>query len=130
MTVGVVSNHGNWFTTESQNKEIRVLARSYDWLLFLSDHGLAHFVDDVVLSGKYENIKKAFLKSYAKGKTHNQFTKTRMDLEAHRELELYFSSNSTEAEGWFSVIAPAGSGLDALRNQIDTLRTKTGAGVS
>ncbi|GEM_PF-5863407 len=26
MTVGVVSNHGNWFTTENHNKELKVLA--------------------------------------------------------------------------------------------------------
>ena len=130
LTVGVVSNHGNWFTVENQNKEMKVLARSYDWLLFLSDHGLAHFVDDVVLSGKYENIKKAFLKSYAKGKTYNQFTKTRMNLEAHRELKSYFSSNATEAEKWFSVIAPAGSSLDTLRSQIDALRTRAGVDAS
>ena len=130
LTVGVVSNHGNWFTAERQNKEMKVLAQSYDWLLFLSDHGLARFVDDVVLSGRHKNIKRAFLKSYAEGKTRNQFTKTRMGLEAHRELESYFSSNAAEAEKWFSVIAPAGCGLDALRNQIDALRTKTGAGVS
>lgn len=37
LTVGVVSNHGNWFTDEDHNKELRVLAQSYDWLLFLTD---------------------------------------------------------------------------------------------
>jgi hypothetical protein len=35
LTVGVVSNHGNWFTSENPNKELKVLAQSYDWLLFL-----------------------------------------------------------------------------------------------
>ncbi|MFZ4779301.1 MAG: hypothetical protein ACOYM3_28385 [Terrimicrobiaceae bacterium] len=34
LTVGVVSNHGNWFTSENHNKELKVLAQSYDWLLF------------------------------------------------------------------------------------------------
>ena len=124
LTVGVVSNHGNWFTSESQNKEMKVLTRSYDWLLFLTDHGLTDFVDDVVLSGKYKDTKVAFLKSYAKEKTHNQFTKTRMNLQAHRELESYFSDNMDSVEKWFSVIAPPGRNLKDLRSQIDALRIK------
>jgi len=37
LTVGIVSNHGNWFTSNEHNKELRVLAQSYDWLLFLKD---------------------------------------------------------------------------------------------
>ncbi len=40
LTVGVVSNHGNWFTSDNQNKELKVLAQSYDWLLFLTHKGL------------------------------------------------------------------------------------------
>lgn len=36
LTVGVVSNHGNWFTSSNPNKELRILAQSYDWLLFLT----------------------------------------------------------------------------------------------
>jgi hypothetical protein len=30
LTVGVVRNHGNWFTAATQNKEMKVLAQSYD----------------------------------------------------------------------------------------------------
>ncbi len=41
LTVGIVSNHGNWFTAENQNKEMKVLAQSYDWLLFLTDAGVS-----------------------------------------------------------------------------------------
>lgn len=37
LTVGIVSNHGNWFTSKDHNKELKVLAQSYDWLLFLTD---------------------------------------------------------------------------------------------
>ena len=29
LTVGVVSNHGNWFTSDNHNKELRVLASAY-----------------------------------------------------------------------------------------------------
>ena len=126
LTVGVVSNHGNWFTAGSQNKEIKVLARSYDWLLFLTDHGLTDFVENVVLSGEYKNTKMAFLKSYAKEKAYNQFTKTRINLQAHRELESYFLNNVKSIEKWFNVIAPLGHSLSDLRNQIDALRIKAG----
>jgi hypothetical protein len=45
LTIGVVSNHGNWFTAENQNKELRVLSHSYDWLLFLTDAGLSQFIE-------------------------------------------------------------------------------------
>ncbi len=44
LSIGVVSNHGNWFTAENKNKEMKVLANSYDWLLFLTDAGLSEFV--------------------------------------------------------------------------------------
>lgn len=30
LSIGVVSNHGNWFTSGNQNKEMKVLAQSYD----------------------------------------------------------------------------------------------------
>jgi len=38
--VGVVSNHGNWFIAEDHNKELKVLAQSYDWLLFFRTRDL------------------------------------------------------------------------------------------
>lgn len=50
LTIGVVSNHGNWFSSKDHNKELRVLAQSYDWLLFLTDNGLARFVEDLLLN--------------------------------------------------------------------------------
>jgi hypothetical protein len=49
LTVGVVSNHGNWFTSDDHNKELRVLAQSYDWLLFLTDAGLSAFVESLLV---------------------------------------------------------------------------------
>lgn len=49
LTVGVVSNHGNWFTSDNHNKELKVLAQSYDWLLFLTDAGLSQFIDQLLL---------------------------------------------------------------------------------
>ena len=44
LSIGVVSNHGNWFTSNNKNKEMKVLANAYDWLLFLTDAGLAKCV--------------------------------------------------------------------------------------
>ncbi len=67
MTVGVVSNHGNWFTSDNPNKEMKVLAQSYDWLLFLTDGGLVEFVNDVISTTdpKMQPAREAFAASYA-----------------------------------------------------------------
>ena len=61
-----MSNHGNWFTAKNHNKELKVLAQSYDWLLFLTDKGLAQFIDELILNPKQEYIKiqEAFRNSY------------------------------------------------------------------
>ena len=50
MTVGVISNHGNWFTSKNQNKEMMVLSQSYDWLIFLTDKGLTEFMEDTIFN--------------------------------------------------------------------------------
>lgn len=130
MTVGVVSNHGNWFTSDRQNKEMVVLAQSYDWLLFLTDHGLANFVNGVVLSDRYPDVKTAFLESYSKEKKRNQFTKVKMNLQAHRVLASYFITNMHDVEKWFNVITPHGGSLGGLRKQIGVLRAKLEAGAA
>lgn len=77
LTVGVVSNHGNWFTSENHNKELKVLAQSYDWLLFLTDAGIAQFIDELLFHPAEElaAAKKSFLASYTGEKGVNQFTK-------------------------------------------------------
>ena len=49
LSIGVVSNHGNWFTDNDRNKELEVLAASYDWLVFLTDRGLTEFIRDFLL---------------------------------------------------------------------------------
>ena len=125
-TVGVVSSHGNWFTAGSQNKEMAVLAQSYDWLLFLTGRGLAEFASDAVLSGRHAGAKRAFQEGHAAGKKSNRFTKVRMSLEAHRELAAYFKANMGSVEDRFSVITPAGSRLGDLRSQIRSLHSKGG----
>jgi len=88
LTVGVVSNHGNWFTGDDHNKELKVLAESYDWLIFLSDSGISEFIEELILTplSDYEDIRKAFLVSYSAEKKKNQFTKVQMNVDADSAL--------------------------------------------
>ncbi len=128
LTVGVVSNHGNWFTSDSHNKELKVLAQSYDWLLFLTDAGLAQFIERVLLSPAPELMpaRTAFLQSYPAKPGANRFTKVRMAADADEALKSYFKSHSAEVESWYNVISPSNTSLDVLRND---LRKLAGANV-
>lgn len=126
LTVGIVSNHGNWFTAENHNKEIRVLAQSYDWLLFLQDAGLAQFVDEILLNPKAEHIaaRDAFRASYTGEKNVNQFTKVQIALAADAALQSYFATKSKEVESWFNIIAPEGKPLSVLKDELIALSQK------
>ncbi len=126
LTVGVVSNHGNWFTSENQNKELMVLAQSYDWLLFLTDAGLSEFIRDVLLATTPEMAaaRAAFKSSYSATKTKNSFTKVQMALEADTVLQKYFSRNSAKIANWFNIITPEGRDLATLRSQLAKLAAK------
>lgn len=126
LTVGVVSNHGNWFTSENHNKELKVLAQSYDWLLFLTDAGIAQFIDELLLHPAKElaAVKQVFLASYTGKKGINQFTKVQISLAADAALQSYFKSRMKVIKGWFNIIAPAGKGLAVLKDELDTLKTK------
>jgi hypothetical protein len=126
LTVGVVSNHGNWFSKDNMNKELVVLAQSYDWLLFLTDEGLAEFIYDIVLSKKSDvrAAKNAFQSSYSANKTKNSFTKVQMALDADKVLQDYFRANSKRIESWFNIITPVKQPMATLRKQINTLSKK------
>ena len=126
LTVGVVSNHGNWFTAEDHNKELKVLAQSYDWLIFLTDSGITEFIEEVLFNPKseYEHIKDAFLASYSKEKKKNQFTKVQMNIMADVELIKYFKSNITRIEKWFNIISPIESNIEKLKDEISILSKK------
>ncbi|MBY0434927.1 MAG: hypothetical protein K2U26_12530 [Cyclobacteriaceae bacterium] len=126
LTVGVVSNHGNWFTSENPNKELKVLAQSYDWLVFLTDKGLSEFIDQLLLNPKKEQklIRETFLTSYTKGKKKNQFTKVQMNLEADRILLEYFSTNLKTVESWFNIISPKKKKLSTLKDELKELKNK------
>lgn len=108
LTVGVVSNHGNWFTSDDHNKELRVLAQSYDWLLFLTDAGLVRFIDDLLLNPleDYRSAREAFLNSYSGARGKNRFTKVTMHLAADKAIQRYFKEHLAEIEGWFNVMSP------------------------
>jgi hypothetical protein len=126
LTIGVVSNHGNWFTSDNHNKELKVLAQSYDWLLFLTDRGLAEFLNDLILepSKTFQPVRDAFLASYQGKSGANQFTKVQMAYPADQLLHNYFTQNLTRVESWFDVIAPRRKTLTLLRTELDTLAGK------
>lgn len=120
LSIGIVSNHGNWFTAENKNKEIKVLANSYDWLLFLTDAGLSEFVTSLLLNpnSKHQVVKEAFISSYKEGKKTNVFTKTKIEKDAHDALCEYFSKNIEKIEGWFNVITPEHCSLSNLKTAL------------
>ena len=126
LTVGVVSNHGNWFTSANPNKELKVLAQSYDWLLFLTDQGLSEFIDELLLhpTAGLSAARAAFLKSYTGAKGSNRFTKIRMDLLADQALQQFFRHNAERTASWFNVIAPQDKSLSALRKELEQLGNK------
>jgi hypothetical protein len=126
LTVGVVSNHGNWFTMENHNKELKVLAQSYDWLVFLTDEGLAEFITQLLLEPELllEPAKNAFLASYSADTTRNRFTKVQMDYRADQVLQKYFKENAARIETWFNVIAPEKGTMKTLESELGQLRNK------
>lgn len=126
LTIGVVSNHGNWFTSDDYNKELKVLAQSYDWLIFLTDFGLSAFVESLLVksSKRYKSIREAFVESYTGRKGCNRFTKVRMTLAADLALQEYFRANLSKIESWFNVISPAGRSIFGLKREIELLSTK------
>ena len=126
LTVGVVSNHGNWFTSQNHNKELKVLAQSYDWLVFLTDKGVTEFVSELIVNPgfMYREVKNAFMESYVAGKKTNKFTKIRINFQAHKQIQNYFANNIERIESWFEVISPTDGNLGNLKSLIRSLRDK------
>lgn len=126
LTVGVVSNHGNWFTAGTQNKEMKVLAQSYDWLLFLTDDGLSQFIERLLLNPtpKLLPVRTAFLASYSGRSGSNRFTKVSIDVAADSCLRSYFTEHEDEIEGWFNVIGPKDRTILELREDLKRLTMK------
>ena len=126
LTVGIVSNHGNWFSSDDHNKELKVLAQAYDWLLFLSDRGLSEFVQSLLLrpAKRYQPIRDAFIQSYSGKKGGNRFTKVKIALSADLALQDYFSSNVGKVESWFNIISPAGYSVADLKRELTLLASK------
>ena len=128
LTIGVVSNHGNWFTSEHHNKELRVLAQSYDWLLFLTDTGLSQFIDRLLLhpSADLAAARDAFLASYSGISGRNRFTKVRMAAGADESLRAYFAAHEADVASWFNVISPRDGTLPSLQADLEGLARKSG----
>jgi len=126
LTVGVVSNHGNWFTGDNLNKELNVLNQSYDWLIFLTDEGLSSFIEDLILSPKkeYSKVKDVFHRSYLKDKKKNSFTKVQIDIEADLLLQKYFLENSSKIESWFNILTDNSKNLVQLKLELLKLSEK------
>ena len=126
LTIGVISNHGNWFTAENMNKELKVLAQSYDWLVFLTDDGLVKFITELLINPQkeYEAVKTAFEKSYSADKKINMFTKSKIGLDADIALTKYFQENISAVEKWFNVISPNGAALSDLKDDLQKLSQK------
>ena len=126
LTIGVVSNHGNWFTSENHNKELKVLAQSYDWLLFLTDEGLTEFITEFLIEPNKILLpaKNAFLASYSAEKKKNAFTKVQMDYEADQVLQSFFKNKLGYISKWFNIITPRDVNIDNLHIQITKLKNK------
>jgi len=126
LTVGVVSNHGNWFTSDDHNKELKVLAQSYDWLLFLTDTGLSAFVESLLIkpSKRYRAIRYAFVQSYSGKNSSNRFTKVKIALAADLALQEYFSKHLHTIETWFNVISPVRRSIAELKRELTSLSSK------
>ena len=126
LTIGIVSNHGNWFTSNDINKELEVLAQSYDWLVFLTDEGLSTFIRDLLLEphADYQAARMAFIESYNGTRNRNKFTKVMIRLSADRAIQRYFRNNLSQIENWFNVISPKKASINALKRDIDALTDK------
>lgn len=125
LTVGVVSNHGNWFTAETQNKEMRVLAQSYDWLLFLTDNALAEFIETVLQGNDsaFTATRSAFGASHGRTSGATTFTKVTIDAEADAELSRFFADESPW-DRWFNVISPIAPIVDLKDDLVKLARIR------
>ncbi len=103
-----------------------MLAQSYDWLLFLTDQGLAEFVSELLLNPARElaDARAAFLQSYGPAASGNRFTKVKMDVKADVVLRHYFAGQAKKIESWFNIITPQGQDLKKLQEELKTLNGK------
>lgn len=125
VTVGVTSNHGNWFTAENMNKELLVLAGAYDYLLFLTDSGLYDFINTMIVSpvGDLTYVGDVFRRSYTGKSNSNRFTKVRVDEQADALLRNFFKNEHDRTDAWFNVLTPADR---SVTNLFDDLRSFVG----
>lgn len=118
LTIGVVSDHGNWFTATTLNKEMRVLAQSYDWLLFLTDKALAEFIESVLqgTDSAFAATRAAFDATHGRTSGTTTFTKVTIESEADEELSKFFADTKPWGR-WFNVVSPMAPIVD-LQNDL------------
>ncbi|MFM7098181.1 MAG: hypothetical protein ACKO16_12280 [Gemmataceae bacterium] len=128
LTVGITSNHGNWFTASNMNKELKVLEQSYDWLLFLKDAALVEFVNDLILN-KIGPTNKAFRYTYSgnrKKNEPNRLTKSKILYEAFYEIDNYFGNHWTKInDHWFEILGPNKRAIAHLVEELKNLKGVT-----
>ena len=126
MTVGVVSNHGNWHEGPLLRKELRVLKNAYDWLLFLSDEGLTEFAGMALISPSKAllPVKSAFERAYTEAGSGPRMTKVEIERAAHIALEDFVAGSLAEVEAWFRVVQPQGAAVGLLKQELQTLSGK------
>lgn len=122
LTIGIISNHGNWYTQSNKNKELEVLCNAYDWLLFLTDDGLTEFISDIF---NIQECLDAFKYSYelntkTNKKNINIFTKSNISYDADRKLTEYFHNNICKINSWFNIINK-NKNINDLINQLKQL---------
>ena len=124
LTVGVISDHGNWFTRDNQNKETMVLSQSYDWLLFLTDEGLAGFISDAILGNDptMKVVSEAFMSCYDDAAARKTpFTKSSLPACVDAALTEYFHDNRARIASWFNVLTPESGTVEMLMKELKDL---------
>ncbi|KFI97004.1 hypothetical protein [Bifidobacterium stellenboschense] len=132
LSIGVISDHGNWFTSDNKNKETQVLADAYDWLLFLTDEGLSTFIREVLVrdDGQEDSDGEDSMADVRDAFRHcvidrqGTFTKTVMPAKADAALTRYFAENRELIAGWFNIITPENGTLEQLFTMLKTLAAK------
>lgn len=116
LTIGIVSDHGNWYSSSRMNKELKVLSQSYDWLLFLTDAGFTQFINETLFSEDLATtpIREAFFNCYGGVKKGSRFTKVMLPADADLALREYFATRREEIRSWFNVLTPTDGTFEEL----------------
>ena len=113
------------FNHQDIQKEIKMLAKSYDWLLSVTDQGLLEFVEKFILvpqNGDYF-LRNLLLSENEKAHIEKRPLQDWMSTEIDKRLTDFFSENPQKIESWFYVMAPAKK-LSELKRDLGKLQNK------